>query len=196
MALAESAAEAAGLSSATTYTDHPVHGTTAYGLCRDMAVHPIVDPDDGNALANLTHDHMLAVSTAPTTSGQCRVSSLSFHWQFVITLPKAVDEPKLDSKTRSVWQSFRAHLKWHEEHHRAIFLECGKTFVRDAAKLTGPCASLEHTVRASIDKAYAACMVRQRNFDAADHDTVRSTPFMELARSQRPARSTPALLSQ
>ena len=60
-----------------------------------MAIHPIVDPDDGNALANLTHNHTLAVSTAPAANGQCRVSSLHFAWQFVITLPKATDEAAL-----------------------------------------------------------------------------------------------------
>ena len=165
----------------TTYADHLVHGDTARAIYHDMNVHPIVDPDDGNALANLTHEHTLKLSTMPTSGGQCRVSDLSFSWHFVITLPRAADDKALDAHTRAAWRSFVARLRWHEEHHRAIFMQCGRAFVPAAAKLTGPCARLEHQVQQSIDTAYAACMVTQHAFDTGDEAKVMSQPFIRMA---------------
>ena len=44
----------------TIYKDHLVHGTTPGELYQDMIAHPIMDPDDGPAFANITHDHALA----------------------------------------------------------------------------------------------------------------------------------------
>jgi predicted secreted Zn-dependent protease len=169
------------LVSTTTYADHLVHGDTARAIYHDMNVHPIVDPDAGNALANLTHDHALKLSMAPTSGGQCRVSDLSFSWRFVITLPRIVDDKALDGRTRAAWRSFVARLRWHEEHHRAIFMQCGRSFVPAAAKLTGPCAGLEHQVQQSIDTAYAACMVTQKAFDRGDGAKVLSQPFILMA---------------
>jgi hypothetical protein len=49
---------------ATVYRDHIVHGTTPATLYQDMIGHPIMDPDDGPAFANITHDHTLSVKTA------------------------------------------------------------------------------------------------------------------------------------
>ena len=113
-----------------------------------MNAHPIIDPDDGPAYANLTHDHMLSLSTA-SEGGICRVSALTFRWRFVLTLPKAVDQSAMDSRTRSMWNDFVSGLKHHEETHRAIFLRCGAKFVPAAERLTGPgnCAGLERKVR-------------------------------------------------
>jgi predicted secreted Zn-dependent protease len=180
-ACASPALAAGHLVATTTYADHLAHGDTARAIYHDMNVHPIVDPDDGNALANLTHDHTLKLSTAPTSGGQCRVSDLSFSWHFIITLPRAADDTALDAHTRAAWRSFVARLRWHEEHHRAIFMQCGRSFVPAAAKLTGPCAGLDRQVKQSIDTAYAACMITQRAFDAGDEAKVMSQAFIRMA---------------
>lgn len=180
-----SSALAAGhLVATTTYADHIVHGDTARAIYRDMNIHPIIDPDDGNALANLTHDHTLKLSTAPTSGGQCRVSDLSFNWHFVITLPRAADDGALDTHTQAAWHGFVARLRWHEEHHRAIFMQCGRAFVPAAAKLTGPCVGLDHEVRQAIDQSYAACMVTQKAFDTGDEAKVMAQPFIRLAHAK------------
>ena len=57
---------AAELRYTTVYKDHVVHGSTPAELYQDMIAHPIMDPDDGPALANITHDHTLAVKTDGT----------------------------------------------------------------------------------------------------------------------------------
>ena len=181
LALSAPAFASGHLVTSTTYLDHLVHGTTAHDLYRDENIHPIIDPDDGNALANLTHDHTVKMSTAPMSGGQCQVSDLAFDWHFVITLPRAASEDALDSHTRSAWRVFVTRLKWHEEHHRAIFIGCGQRFVPAAAKLTGPCASLEYQVQGYIATQYAACMVDQKTFDSGEEAKVMAQPFIRLA---------------
>jgi predicted secreted Zn-dependent protease len=169
----------------TEYRTHAVHGITPHAVLQYMNAHPIIDPDDGPAYANLTHDHVLSVSTA-SQDGICRVSELTFRWRFVLTLPKAVDQSAMDSRTRSMWTDFVAGLKRHEETHRAIFLRCGAKFVPAAERMTGTgtCAGLERKVRRSIDQAYQACMADQREFEKRDRPRILGLAFIKAARSQ------------
>jgi predicted secreted Zn-dependent protease len=156
----------------TEYRVNPIKGTTPAELWRSMAARPIID-EDGPALANITHDHKLVVKTTKADNG-CGVDSLDFTWRFVITLPKAVDEAGMSAATRGMWREFTSYLKRHEEHHRTIFLACGKDFLAKAAKITAgrSCPGLERKVRKFIDKQYAACMARQRQFDRDEKETV------------------------
>lgn len=176
---------AADLVHTTAYRTHAVHGATPEAIWRYMNAHPIIDPDDGPAYANLTHDHVLSVSTA-SEGGICRVSALTFSWRFVLTLPKAVDQSAMDSRTRSMWNDFVAGLKHHEETHRAIFLRCGARFVPAAERLigVGNCAGLERKVRRSIDQAYQACMADQREFEKRDRPRILGLAFIKAARGQ------------
>jgi len=48
----------------TTYKDHLVQGTTPVAVWQYMIHNPINDPDDGPALANITHAHKLTFTTA------------------------------------------------------------------------------------------------------------------------------------
>jgi len=171
----------AGLSYTTVYKDHPVYGATPQAVMQYMNSHPINDPDDGPALANITHEHTVATTTAPSGSG-CAVKNLNFTWHFVITLPKAVDHAKMSPATAGMWQQFLAKAKWHELHRRAIFLDCGASFVPAAEKLTAPtCWGLNAKVRNYIDKEYAACMRKQRAFAAADRASVARLSLIRAA---------------
>ena len=175
---------AAELVHTTEYRSHPVRGSTPRAVWKYMNAHPIIDPDDGPAYANLTHDHDVAMKTA-TAGGLCRVSELTFRWRFVLTLPKAVDQGAMDSQTRSMWTAFVAGLKRHEEMHRAIFLRCGAKFVPEAKRLTAAgCVGLERRVRRSIDQAYQACMKEQRAFETRDRPRILGLAFVKAARSQ------------
>jgi len=162
----------AALQYTTTYRQNPIRGTTPAELWRNMASHPIID-EDGPALANITHDHKLSVKSERSGTS-CRVKTVNFTWRFVITLPKAVDEGRMDRKTRAMWSEFTVFLKRHEEQHRTIFLRCGRDFLAKAATLTvaGNCSGLERKVSRFVDKQYAACMVKQRAFDRRDRKSV------------------------
>jgi predicted secreted Zn-dependent protease len=175
-------AYADGLSASTAYKSNPVEGTTAAALWRYMLAHPIIDPDDGPAFANITHDHRLSVRT-DSAGGLCRVAGLDFTWSFVITLPKAVDYARMDSATRRMWDQFTAYLKRHEEEHRTIFMDCGRSFVPAATKLTGlpGCLGMEKKVRAFVDRQYAACMDRQRAFDRGQKSTIAGLALVRAA---------------
>ena len=156
----------------TKYSENPIRGTTPEQLWRFMAAHPIID-EDGPALANITHDHTLSV--ASEKSGRaCRVANIDFTWRFVITLPKAVDKAGMSPATGGMWREFTAYLKGHEEHHRTIFLGCGKKFLADAAKITGGrnCFGFKRKISRFIEKKYDACMKKQRAFDRQEKSSV------------------------
>jgi predicted secreted Zn-dependent protease len=169
------------LAHTTDYRSHPVQGATLFQIWRYMNAHPIIDPDDGPAYANLTHDHTLSIKTK-VAGGACKVSDLNFQWSFVLTLPKAADYGQMSAGDRATWDSLVANFKRHEEGHRKIFLDCGKDFVPAATKLTGPnCAALEKKVRQFIDKRYAACMAKQREYEKIDRPKVMASPFFKAA---------------
>ena len=182
LALSVSCAAAGGVSSSTTYKVNPVKGTTAADLWRYMLAYPIIDPDDGPAFANITHEHRMSVRTQ-SAGGLCRVTDVDFHWSFVITLPKAVNYAQMNAATRQMWDQFTAYLKKHEEEHRTIFLDCGKSFVPAAGKMTGlpGCPGMDRKVRALIDKQYAACMDRQRAFDRGQKQSVANLALVRAA---------------
>lgn len=172
----------AGLVHTTQYREHRVRGTTPPEVWRYMNAHPIIDPDDGPAYANLTHDHDLKFKVA-TSGGACRVTSLTFRWRFVLTLPKAADYARMSPATKRSWNGFVANLKRHEEKHRSIFLACGAKFVPAAEKLTGPagCFGMQRKVRRYVDQRYAACMQEQRAFERRDRSRVLASPFIRAA---------------
>lgn len=172
----------ADLVHSTQYRDHRVRGVTPAEIWRYMNTHPIIDPDDGPAYANLTHDHDLKLSVA-TQAGVCRVTGLTFTWRFVLTLPKPVDTGSMTARTRSLWTSFAAALKRHEETHRQIFLKCGARFVPAAENLTGAagCFGMKRKVQRFVDRRYAACMDEQRAFEKRDRSRILSQPFIRAA---------------
>lgn len=160
------------LSYTTEYRVNPIRGTTPEQLWRFMAAHPIID-EDGPALANITHDYELAVENKKS-GGVCRVANIDFNWRFVIKLPKAVDKARMSSATGAMWGEFTGYLKRHEEHHRTIFLDCGRTFLAEAAKVTSrrSCFGFKRKIRRFIEKKYAACMKKQRAFDRQEKQSV------------------------
>lgn len=172
----------ADLVHSTQYRNHTVRGTTPPEVWRYMNAHPIMDPDDGPAYANLTHDHDLSLQTG-TRNGRCEVTSLTFRWRFVLTLPKAADYGRMSGATQAMWTSFLAGLKRHEETHRTIFLECGAQFVPAAERLTGPagCFGMKRKVQRFIDQRYATCMAKQKAFERQDRSRILGLAFIRAA---------------
>lgn len=177
---------AAGVVRSTlTEQSNVVAGTSAAAIYRDMLRHPIIDPDSGKALANLTHEHEIELTTA-TSGGQCVVARLTFTWHFVMTLPRARDEAALPASTRTLWRAFVGRLRSHELHHRDLFLDCGRSFVPAAAALTAPtCSRLDAQVRRYLDAEYKSCMERQFAYDREDTGKIQRHGFIAAAKSGR-----------
>jgi predicted secreted Zn-dependent protease len=172
----------------TVYKDHLVQGATPQAVWQYMIRNPINDPDDGPALANITHAHKLTFDTG-MDNGVCKVSNLTFNWNFVITLPKAVDQAKMSPVTAGMWQEFLAKAKWHEAHRHALFLDCAHVFVPAAEKMTAPtCFGLDYKVRRYVNDQYTACMAQQRQFGVADGPAVAK---LRLIRAAEAASATP-----
>src|SRR5581483_2377937 len=182
-------APAASLKHTTVYRDHRILGTTPRDIWSYIIEHPINDPDDGPAIANITHDHQLTFKTG-TVDGVCKVSDLTFTWKFVITLPKLAEPAKISPATASMWKDFLAKVRWHEETRRKIFLECGNDFVPAAEKITGPagCGGVERKVRNFVDAQYTLCMKKQRDFGNVDSPRVLETRLVKSAESGGAAR--------
>lgn len=183
LALAPLPANAAGaLHHSLVEKANVIAGKTAAEIYRSMLRDPIVDPDSGNALANLTHDHELSFTTK-ASDDQCRVAKLDFTWRFVMTLPRARNESALPAKTRKLWRSFVARLRSHELHHRDLFVNCGQTFVPKAAAMTAPqCSSLDRQVRRFVDAQYDACMEIQFAYDRQDTRKIQAHAFIKEAK--------------
>ncbi len=172
-ALALAGPAAAGLKYTTVYKDHLVRGTTPQAVWSYMHANPINDPDDGPALANITHEHKLDFSTV-SDDGKCKVKTLTFTWHFVITLPKAVDRGQMSAATSAMWQEFYDKVSWHEEYRRELFLKCGNEFVPAAEKMTGTsCGGLEWRIRTYVQRQYEFCMQKQEEFGSKDSPLVR-----------------------
>jgi len=167
----------------TTYRENPVRGTTPRQLWQYMRRHPIIDKDDGPALANISHDHALTVKTT-RSNGVCSVSKVDFSWHFVIALPRAVDEADMSPAVRSMWREFTGYLKRHEEQHRSIFIGCGERFLSRAAALTsrGPCFALKSKVNRFIDDEYRVCMSKQRAFDRNERPSLSRLRLSQASR--------------
>lgn len=166
----------------TEYRENPIRGTTPEQLWRSMRARPIID-EDGPAIANITHDHKLVVKSEKS-GGSCRSKKIDFTWRFVITLPKAVDKAGMSTNTRRMWREFTTYLKRHEEHHRTIFLGCGRKFLADAAKITGgrSCFGFKRKIRRFIKDKYDACMKKQRAYDRRERSTIAN---LALRRARR-----------
>lgn len=175
-------AAAAELKHSTEYRENRIQGATPRAVWQYMTANPIIDPDDGPAYANITHDHKLRFKSA-TSGGACRVTGLDFEWRFVITLPKAVNYGAMSGATQKMWQQFISYLKSHEEKHRDIFIECGKKFVPAAEKITGlaGCFGMDRKVRKYVEAQYDVCMKKQREFDRGETQTVKGLALMRAA---------------
>ena len=173
---------AAELKHTTVYREHRVLGTTARALWQYMIAHPIIDPDDGPAYANITHDHTLTFKTA-TVAGDLSGDRSPLHLEFRHYAAEGGELRRHEWRDAEDVAAVHHLLKGHEEHHGAIFLDCGKSFVAAAQKMTGPagCAGLDRKVRAFVDRQYGVCMTKQRDFDRSQRTTVEGLALMRAA---------------
>ena len=181
-ALGLAAPAAAGEVRAVTETrDYRVYGTSARGVVSYMRQRPFAG-DNGPAFANIRPRYGLKLETRKA-GDRCRVASLDLDIRFVLTLPRAMDEARMDGRTRAGWQSFRRFAERHEETHRRFYLTCARRFVGQARRMEeASCHALRREVRRALDKADRDC---NRLHDAFDAREIPKLPRLTLFRAAR-----------
>ena len=181
---ATAAATAAEVTSRTTYRDYPIGGSTPRSIVDYFHNHPFPG-DRGPALANLRADYALAITTKER-GGLCRVATINLNVGFVVTLPRATEESRMSRGTRSMWRVAVAFARAHEDGHRRMDLQCARTFVARAKRISAEsCWAVESDVRRLLQSAEAACQARQVGYDLKE---ARRAGNLALFRAARLAR--------
>ena len=177
-------ATAADVTSRTTYRYYPMGGSTPVTIVDYFHAHPFPG-DRGPALANLHASYSLAITTRER-GGLCRVAAINLNVDFVITLPKATEEPRMSSATRSKWRTAVAFARAHEDGHRRMDLACARTFIARARQVSErSCSAVESEARRMLQNAEAACEARQVGYDLKE---ARRAGNLALFRAARLAR--------
>ena len=157
---------AADIRATTNIHNYHVVGSTSDSLVAYLRSNPFHGPK-GPALANIRPTYALNVETREAY-GMCSPANVTLNLTFDMTLPKA-SEATMGADTQYAWRTFVNFARKHEETHRAIYLDCARTFLSEAAKLsTSGCESLKAQAAQLLAAENRACDLRQQAFDAKD----------------------------
>ncbi|SDB48374.1 DUF922 domain-containing protein [Bauldia litoralis] len=174
----------ADVRSSTQYRSYSVSGSTARSLVSYMRSNPFRG-DHGNAVANIRPSYRIS-APSKMTGGTCRAPKVTLNINFVMTLPRGRSESSMASSTRNAWRSFVAFSKRHENTHRSIYIQCGKTFVAKAQRLSAKsCGSLQASIRRLLESEKRACQSKHRAFDRREYNRIRNLSLFRMAGSSR-----------
>ena len=170
--------------------DYRVRGDTERSLVTYMKSQPLRG-DKGPAVANVRPRYKLTIETRKLAgetrklTGSCRIEKLDLSIRFVMTLPRAMDSARFSARTKRTWAGFRGFAKRHENRHRGIYLQCARTFLRDARRLSDPhsCAVLRRRVNAMLRKHKTDCERLNDAFDRRELPRLKNLPLFRNARS-------------
>ena len=115
--------------------------------------------------------------------GLCRPSNFRIDKRFEIVLPQLANPDAMPISVRQSWQGFYDHLKWHEEQHRLIHLECLKEAEAEVLALPPQrdCERLKKVVGDIRDRSMRECRRKHARFDDAEASVIVNLPFMRTA---------------
>lgn len=165
--LAFAVSASADIRAKTNIHNYHVVGQTCESLISSLRNNPFHGPN-GPALANIRPTYALDVETREA-AGTCSAASVKLDLTFDMTLP-AASESSMAADAQYAWRTFTAFARKHEETHRAIYLDCARTFVAEAEKLSTPdgCDSLKAQAARLLEAQNRACDLRQQAFDKRD----------------------------
>ncbi|AXS40960.1 DUF922 domain-containing protein [Breoghania sp. L-A4] len=179
----------AGVTHATKTVYHPVRGRDAVAMLAYLFRNP-VDGEEARLASLLSQMRITALDVAagtkpgqPANAAGCHISAFGMKARFTITLPKAVDERRLDRKTRKAWRAFVVTARKHEQTHLAINLELYRTIDREIRKLstTGSCRRLGARFDPIIDRAIKRAFAKHTALDRRDTRRAPTLPIFRLA---------------
>lgn len=176
--------------SITIIRDYRVHGNTERSLVNSMKSRPFRG-DKGPALANVRPRYRLTTETLKLDR-LCRIKTIDLSIRFIMTLPRAVNSDQFNPRTRRAWASFRAFSKRHENVHRGIYMNCARSFLREARRLSvaGSCSALKRRVSRMLRDQKRDCERFNDAFDRRELSRLRALALFRNARLRR--RSRPA----
>lgn len=182
--------------SSTQTRSYWVGGTTAPALVSYMRSRPF-HGSNGAAVANIRPSYNLSISTRP--KGSTCSASVNLSMNFVMTLPNAKQASGMSSGTRSHWNTFVSYARRHEETHRTIYMDCGRSFLLKAERMTAAsCGALQGKIRSLLEAEKRACDKRQVAFDRADYGRIFGLGLFQQAsyKSRKPTVASASGLSR
>jgi predicted secreted Zn-dependent protease len=186
----------ADVRSSTQTRSYWVGGTTAPALVSYMKSRPF-HGSNGAAVANIRPSYNLSIATRP--KGSACSATVDLRINFVMTLPNAKQASSMSSGTRSHWNTFVSYARRHEETHRSIYMDCGRSFVLKAQRMTAAsCGTLQGKIRGLLEAEKRACNRRQIAFDRADYGRIFGLGLFKQAsyKSRKPTVASASGLSR
>jgi len=117
----------------TKYQYYSVSGNTALEVYRSMLAR---GPRVNGAKAYASTSAQSSQAGYLVQGQSCRVKNYSFRIDFMVKLPKMMNERRLPPLVRAKWTEFSDFVKKHEDTHRAIWMGCAKEFESRVAAIT------------------------------------------------------------
>ncbi len=159
---------------------YSVPGKTAHALLAYMQRHgPNVN--GSRALASATAS--FRYNADAVTANGCRLKNFKVSTDFVITLPKATQKSTMTSSVRKRWRQFVKHARWHENHHKKIWMRCARKIER-AARSMGPqnsCNAAWAKARSIVNAELARCDKLHAAFDRKETANAHTLPLIAQA---------------
>jgi predicted secreted Zn-dependent protease len=118
-----------------------------------------------------------------STPGSCRVKSHTVQLDFITQLPRHVSEQRLNATLKKHWRGFASKVKWHEEQHRKIWLDCARKAEAQVKKARAKtCEALITRLDGIYAASNAACDKRHADFDAEETRKLSKHPLIRASR--------------
>jgi predicted secreted Zn-dependent protease len=161
----------------TSYSYFQIKGNSAVEIYVSLLAH---------AKGPSGHDAFATTATEIAQHGRylpgksCRTFSTSSDATFKISLPKLAKGKASKSVVRG-WQGFSSVLKRHEEHHRALWLNCAAAFNQIALRLKeNNCDQLKSKFSALWNTMKSNCAKQNQAFDLSEQSQFLKQPFIRL----------------
>lgn len=166
--------------SSTKVKYYSVPGTTAHALLSYMQSNgPQVNGSPALASASASFRYK---ADAVTTNG-CRLKNFRVSADFVITLPKAAQKTAMPSGVRKRWRQFVKHARWHENHHKKIWIRCARKIERTARSMRPQrsCNAAWAKARSLVNSELARCDKIHAAFDRKETANAHKLPLIAQA---------------
>lgn len=113
----------------------------------------------------------------------CRLKNFRVSANFVITLPRATQKSKMSSGVRKRWRHFVKHARWHENHHKKIWVGCARKIERVVRSMGGQrsCNAAWAKARSIVKSELNRCDKIHAAFDRKETANAPTIPLIAQA---------------